>query len=63
MGLHCVLARSGYISNNRNFKQQGIMVYWIIGVIWGGFMMSGMFVGIILIGEQINKQIKKRNRL
>jgi hypothetical protein len=63
MGLHCVLARSSYISDNRNFKQQGIMVYWIIGVIWGGFMMAGMFVGIILIGEQINKQIKKRNRL
>ena len=39
------------------------MVYWIIGVIWGGFVMAGMFIGIILIGEQINKQIKKRNRL
>lgn len=63
MGLHRVLARSGYISDNRNFKQQGIMVYWIVGIIWGGFVMAGMLVTLLLIAEQIDKWIKKRNRL
>lgn len=36
------------------------MVQFIIGVIWGGFMLAGMIVSLVLIGEQVNKWFKKK---
>jgi hypothetical protein len=49
MCLHRVLARSGYISDNRNFKQQGIMAHFIVGTIAAGCVIAGFVIGLILI--------------
>ena len=36
------------------------MVQFVIGVIWGSFMLAGMIVSLVLVGEQVNKWIKKK---
>ena len=36
------------------------MVQFIIGVIWGSFMLAGMIVPLVLIGEQVNKWFKNK---
>ena len=36
------------------------MVEWIIGIIWGGFMLAGMLITLVLVGEQIKKWFKNK---
>jgi hypothetical protein len=36
------------------------MVQWIVGIIYGGFMVSAMMISVVLIAEQIGKWFKNK---